>query len=585
MQRELNKNYKSNEYNDNRDNNNKNNNNNNNKKDEEEEKGYKTVGDGGRGWRNKLLIHAKEQAKEEGKTIEEVASNKWEIESLMNKETINTNRRKQGYNDSSYLKDNRQIMLPPSNNSSSSLRWKNNKNDNKFKKEEQQENRYDDESYDRELIVENKPELNRISAPTITNNNSNNSNNSSGGVGSGKNANQIAALMIKAKISGNKELYNELQQQLEQMKEEGNSGNGRKETVIVPIDERGKAIPIELSNYSSNVKVNKRGKFEDKDKDGNRIRYYKDDDLSLNQLIQREKLEGQDQYNLNFANNLVNKKNFKFDMDEFDEHHDMWENKKKKKSHSKQEEIQRQKAMNANNKMNKVLSNCWFCYDNPQMDKSLVISLGNSVYLALPKRGRLTTGHCLIIPMQHQIASNLVDEDVWEEIQSFRKCLVKMFQAQKKDVIFFEIAMQFNRQIHTFIECVPIPRKQAMEAPMYFKKAILESESEWSQHKKIIETTGRGLKKSIPAGFPYFFVEFNMEGGYVHVVEDEIKFTRYFGREVIAGMLHLDPEQWMRPQDEHPQQMRDQLKQFLQMWEPYDWTVELEGGEYDASKQ
>ncbi len=67
--------------------------------------------------------------------------------------------------------------------------------------------------------------------------------------------------------------------------------------------------------------------------------------------------------------------------------------------------------------MNKMLENCWFCYDNPQIDKSLIICLGNFSYLALPKRGRLTPGHCLWIPMQHAMATTGVEEQVWEELQ------------------------------------------------------------------------------------------------------------------------------------------------------------------------
>ncbi len=67
--------------------------------------------------------------------------------------------------------------------------------------------------------------------------------------------------------------------------------------------------------------------------------------------------------------------------------------------------------------MNSILENCWFCFDNPKIDKSLIVALGNAVYLALPKRGRLTDGHCFIIPMAHTVAINMTEEDVWEEIQ------------------------------------------------------------------------------------------------------------------------------------------------------------------------
>lgn len=52
-------------------------------------------------------------------------------------------------------------------------------------------------------------------------------------------------------------------------------------------------------------------------------------------------------------------------------------------------------------------------------------------------------------------------------------------------------------------------------------QAIDEAESEWSQHnaKKIIDTRGKGLRASIPKNFPYFHVEFGLQGGYAHVID------------------------------------------------------------------
>ena len=45
-------------------------------------------------------------------------------------------------------------------------------------------------------------------------------------------------------------------------------------------------------------------------------------------------------------------------------------------------------------------------------------------------------------------------------------------------------------------------------APLYYKKAILESDEQWSQNKKLVDTAGKGLRRSVPRGFPYFFVGF-----------------------------------------------------------------------------
>lgn len=115
------------------------------------------------------------------------------------------------------------------------------------------------------------------------------------------------------------------------------------------------------------------------------------------------------------------------------------------------------------------MQDCWFCFDNPKLDKHLIISLGNFTYLALPKRGSLTPGHCFLVPMQHSIASNVLDEEIWEELQSFKKCLVKMFGSKNQDVLFMETVQDLKRQRHTYIECIPIGYELGEKATMYFK--------------------------------------------------------------------------------------------------------------------
>ena len=84
----------------------------------------------------------------------------------------------------------------------------------------------------------------------------------------------------------------------------------------------------------------------------------------------------------------------------------------------------------------------------------------------------MTPGHCLIVPMGHVTAGTSLDEDVWKEVQEFRKALVKMFLSRGEDCVFMETAMGFRRQPHMVIECVPVPEDMGSMLPMYYQKAI-----------------------------------------------------------------------------------------------------------------
>jgi len=144
-----------------------------------------------------------------------------------------------------------------------------------------------------------------------------------------------------------------------------------------------------------------------------------------------------------------------------------------RKNRKNPEDRHRQRAIASHKKFNNLLENCWFCFENPNIDKKLIVALGEHTYLALPKKQRLVEGHCLIIPLKHCISIATSDEEVWEEIQFFKKSLIKMFGDNKKEVIFMETIVNLKKNFHTFIDCIPIPKKIAQAATGYFKKRVI----------------------------------------------------------------------------------------------------------------
>lgn len=255
----------------------------------------------------------------------------------------------------------------------------------------------------------------------------------------------------------------------------------------------------------------------------------------------------------------------------------------------------------------------------------------------------------VIFTLQHESSTRTVDNNVWDEIRNFKKCLIMMFAKQEKEVVFLETVMGLAQQRrHCLVECIPVPEKIAKQAPLYFKKvmflsflslslymyicvcvfhvllacpniykfpsivmfstkciwphalffcmncssfvysiqksersflqAIDEAEDEWSQHnaKKLIDTSVKGLRGSIPKDFPYFHVEFGLNKGFVHVIDDEKQFKSNLGLNVIRGMLQLPEEDmYRRRKHESVEAQKQAVAEFARDWEPFDWTKQL----------
>ncbi|XP_026193266.1 CWF19-like protein 2 [Cyclospora cayetanensis] len=109
------------------------------------------------------------------------------------------------------------------------------------------------------------------------------------------------------------------------------------------------------------------------------------------------------------------------------------------------------------------------------------------------------------------------------------KSLVAFFASRGEAPLFLETVpkqAEAERQMaglgeHTEIEVLPLPAERLKEARVYFRKAFDESEGFWQSHKTVIEAKGRqGVRAAIPKGFPYIYVDFSLEDGLAHVIED-----------------------------------------------------------------
>uniref|UniRef100_A0A2K5CTH8 Cwf19-like C-terminal domain-containing protein n=1 Tax=Aotus nancymaae TaxID=37293 RepID=A0A2K5CTH8_AOTNA len=78
-----------------------------------------------------------------------------------------------------------------------------------------------------------------------------------------------------------------------------------------------------------------------------------------------------------------------------------------------------------------------------------------------------------------------------------------MFEDKGLDCIFLETKMSMKKQYHMVYECIPVSKEVGDMAPIYFKKAVIESDEEWSMNKKLIDLSSKDIRKSVPRGLPY----------------------------------------------------------------------------------
>lgn len=309
-------------------------------------------------------------------------------------------------------------------------------------------------------------------------------------------------------------------------------------------------------------------------------------DMSIEDMIREERrTKGQSGgEGLRLAERIAKDGKFDNDLDYMDENAE-----KLAKRVQKSELNLKNSAVNEFQKVNKILDKCQLCHheDRNQPPIAPTLSLGTRVYLTLQTEPELSEGGAIIVPIQHRKNLLECDDDEWEEIRNFMKCLTRMYHDQGREVVFYENAAAPQRHLHAAMVAVPIPYDLGDTAPAFFKEAILTADEEWSQHKKVIDTGARArdgmgklaFRRSIAKEMPYFHAWFTLDGGLGHVVEDANRWPRgdLFAREILGGMMDVEPHIIKKQGRWHKSDPR--VDAFQKRWRKFDWTRVLTDGQ------
>lgn len=207
----------------------------------------------------------------------------------------------------------------------------------------------------------------------------------------------------------------------------GPNGGASTDVQVLPtLDGRGRLYDVGTSKASATPSAlppgnrRKKEKFETHDpKTGEFMRYNADDDdITLEEMVREEKFQAgsgvSKNYDMELAHRIANDGAFKGDFDYLDENAERLARKK-----MRSDALKRQFAINDFAKTKKALESCRFCFQNEGESPPLarVVASGTRAYLAVPEFEPLVEGHCLIVPIQHNLTTLEAEDDTWDEIK------------------------------------------------------------------------------------------------------------------------------------------------------------------------
>ena len=271
------------------------------------------------------------------------------------------------------------------------------------------------------------------------------------------------------------------------------------------------------------------------------------------------------------------------------------------KAHTLSSEDARKLVVERTRLLNTITDDCSLCIVDQDTKSSrhrkvVPISIGTRVYLCAAPEPALAKGASVIVPMEHRRNTQMCDDDEWEEIRNFMKCLTQMWSGYGKGVIFYENAVPASAsggggdRMHACIHAIPVPISQMDAAPAIFREAMEMADEEWSTHRKVISTmkvaadaTKQGnseaarfaFRTSIAKEAPYFHVWFNINGGLGHIVEDRDRWPRgdLFAREILGSIVRADVTVVRR---RTKWSSSPESSKFLSKWPMFDWTKQLD---------
>ncbi|KAG5679049.1 hypothetical protein PVAND_008646 [Polypedilum vanderplanki] len=212
---------------------------------------------------------------------------------------------------------------------------------------------------------------------------------------------------------------------------------------------------------------------------------------------------------------------------------------------------------------------CWFCLQSKDIEKHLIISIGEKFYLALAKNP-VSNYHVLIIPVSHIQAVSHIDEDLFNELKMFKKSIEKFFDTLDMCTVFFERNYVTS---HSIVNAIGIPRKIEWQMSETLKDKAMEYNLEFESIPKV------STPSDLPRG-PYFVIEWNDQ---THITRSMKGFPINFGRDLVCAETLLNAEDKVDWRDcQLPRNLEDKyVAKFKEGYKPFNFNIDEEEDDND----
>lgn len=206
---------------------------------------------------------------------------------------------------------------------------------------------------------------------------------------------------------------------------------------------------------------------------------------------------------------------------------------------------------------------CWFCLSSPNVEKHLVISIGDSFYLALAK-GPLNDYHVLILSVTHIQSVSLLSQGDFDELDKFKDALREFFKTKGMSVGFFE---RNYKSPHLQVNAIAVD--ESLEWQM---KNVVEDKAE--EYNIQMETVPKLMAPTqLPPKGPYFSLE--LPDMTTYITRQMKQFPLAFGRDIFCaeGLLNCEEKvDWKQCLLDKEEEI-EVVKRFREGFKPFDFTL------------